>query len=64
MDTSFVILPNDFVFRSDVSPASKGVAAYMAAKPSDWRFCAYRMAKDLGCGERHVKACLKELISR
>ena len=37
-------------------------AAYMMAKPSGWRFCASRMAKEMGCGERHAKACVSELI--
>lgn len=58
---NYVKVPNWLIFSDALSLQAKGLLIYILAKPEDWNFCAFRIARECWCGERTVKHTLKEL---
>lgn len=58
----FTQVPNEILYRPDVSMKAKGIWAYMNAKPDGWFFAADRIADECTDGRDSIRTGLKELL--
>lgn len=59
----FTQIPNSLLNSSAISLKSKGLWAYMNAKPDDWQFSATRIAEEVKEDRKTILSALKELVS-
>lgn len=61
IEREFGMIPNDLLYNTEMSLASKGLYGFIYAKPDDWDFSVERISAELKEGEKAVNNAIKEL---